>query len=124
MGGRIPERKGRKSIGVDLIQPEIVRMASFSWVSNSRVYALCHQAWEQYSAGAYTKALVEVLSTLNEHPQVRPARRFIKAIRDETLFFNFRMWSLKVRLLSRMIPKYVGSLRKCRIFPGEDSSLS
>jgi len=90
VGGRIPERKGRKSIGVDLIQPEIVRMASFSWVSNSRVYALCHQAWEQYSAGAYTKALVEVLSKLNEHPQVRPARRFIKAIRDETLFFKFQ----------------------------------
>jgi len=43
-------------------------------VFNLRVCVLWHQAWEQYSAGAYTKALVEVLSTLNEHPQVRPAR--------------------------------------------------
>jgi len=34
----------------------------------------------------HTKALVEVLSTLNEHPQVRPVRRFIKATRDVTVF--------------------------------------
>jgi len=35
------------------MRPEIVRMASFSWESNLRGCAL----WEQYSAGAYTKAL-------------------------------------------------------------------
>ena len=59
VGGRIPEMKGRKSVEVDLIQPEIVRMASFNWVSNLHVCTLWHQAWDRYSAGAYTKALVE-----------------------------------------------------------------
>jgi len=83
VGGRIPERK---SVGVDLIQHEIGHMASFNWVSNLRVCALWHQAWEQYFARSYTKALVEVLSTLNEHPQVTPTRRFIKATRDEDCF--------------------------------------
>jgi len=58
-----------RSIGVDLVQPEIIRIASFSWESNMRVCALWHQAWEPYSAGTYTKAVVEVLSTLNEQPQ-------------------------------------------------------
>ena len=66
--------------------PETVRITSFSWESNLYVWALSNQAWEQYSAGAYTKAVVKVVSTLNEHDQVRPARRFIKATRDETLF--------------------------------------
>jgi len=44
-----------------------------------------------------------LLSTLNEHPKVRPTRRFMKATRVETLLFNFRIWSLNVRLLSRVI---------------------
>ena len=43
MGGRIPEREWRKSTGIDLILPEIVRMASFSWMTNLRVSALWHQ---------------------------------------------------------------------------------
>jgi len=66
------------------------------------------QAWEQYSAGACTKAVVEVLSMLNERSQLRPTRHFIKATRDETFVFNFRMRFLKVRLRSsRVMPKYV-----------------
>jgi len=54
------------------------------------------------------KAAVEIMSTFNEHYQLRLAKRFINATWDETLFFNFRMRSLKARLLSRVIARYVG----------------
>jgi len=38
---------------------------------------------EAISAGVYIKVVVELLSTLNEHPQTRPPRHFDNL--DETL---------------------------------------
>ena len=108
LGGRIPERRGKRLSGVARRQPVMVRIDSFKGTSTLCACTLRHQAGAQYSAGAYTRARAEVLIALKDAPHFTFTRCLIRATFDVTLLFRWLMSDLKVKLRSRQTPRYFG----------------
>ena len=107
-GGGMPARTGSIWTGVGFIAPEMVRRASFSATSSFLVWRLWHQAGEAYSALEKTRARVDVRRVLKSAPQSVPASFLIRLTRERVLAVTFcRCW-LKVKLLSRVTPRYTG----------------
>ena len=97
------------------MQPETIRSVSFRGMSNVFVWVLWHQTGAQYSAGANTSAVVEVCKVSNEVPQLVPVSFLTSATREDTFCFSLCKWFLYVRLLSRVIPRYVEYRSQFRI---------
>ena len=96
------------------MQREIICIASFRGTSSVFVWVLWHQTGTQYSAGANTSAVVEVHKVSNV-PQLVPVSFLTSATREDTFCFSLCQWFLYVRLLSRVIPRYVGYRSQFRI---------
>ena len=59
------------------------RMAVLKSTSTRRVWVFLLQTGAQYSAGAYTSAIVDVLSVYALVPHLGPARRWINALHSQ-----------------------------------------
>ena len=101
----MPDNVGSISVGVYIIHPVMVRSVECRTVSNLLVWLLRPQAWQHYSAGANSSAIVDVLRVIKSAPQIVPARRLIAPTREFTFLSAFTMCSLYVRLLSRFTPR-------------------
>ena len=104
-GGAISASIGSCSTWVGRIHPVMVRRAALRLTSTSRVWALLHHTGAQYSAGAYTSAIVDVLNVGVLAPKLVPARRRINAVRAMTLPRSAVRWSRYVSVLSRFTPR-------------------
>ena len=83
----------------------MVRIDEFRAVSNLLVWLLRPRAGQQYSAGANTSAIVDVLRVVKSVPQIVPARRPVAPTRDFTFLAAFTGCSLFAILLSRVTPR-------------------
>ena len=108
LGGAIPARTGRRSVGVGRRHPMMRRRVSFKAQSSFLVWVLLHHACAAYSAVLKTRASAPVRRVDVDAPHDVPARRRNRLFRAETFSRSAcRCWSY-VSCLSSFTPRYIG----------------
>ena len=115
--GAIPDRTGRRCVGVGFRQPVVMRIVSFSNTSSFLVWMLLSHTGGTYSAALNIMASAAVRRMVVLAPHVERAKHRIKLFRAVTFPSRSLMSCLCVSCLSNFTPRYFDCGPCGRMFP-------